>query len=1007
MLTMSGLDLTSLRFDQPEWLWLSLFAIPFALLGWFTFVTLSTPRKILSILLRVLLILLLAATLAEPTRVKRTDDLAVVALIDTSDSIRSFSSLSALAQPLNTALTSSSPSDLSGLITFDAVPRLLRTPRSGTPDRPIPDSSPTSGHTNIAAAIDAALASIPPTAAARLLLISDGNQTEGDALSAARAASARRAISSPDLGPVPIDVIPLTYNISHEVAIEGVDVPPRAAAGDTINVRVTLSSVAQARGNLTIRIEGADTAPARSIDLPPGISIITIPVKLSERRVHRVWATFEPVPLADGTPSDTLLANNTGAAFTLSPGRGTTLIVNEGESALATALRSAGLPVESITPQALGQDPLDLQSADLVILDDVPADAVSKRQQEALISHVRDFGAGLVMTGGKSSFAAGGWRGSPLEPLLPIRLELPDSILQPELALVLVLDSSGSMNRFVMGSTRSQMDVATEAAAAAVRTLDQRDLLGVIEFNSRPRVVRALAANTTPAQTAKDIESISADGGTNLPPALNQAIEMLQASNAKSKHIIVLSDGRSMGVESLVPTSTAAAQNGIQISTISVGDDADIPTMEAMAREGRGKHYAVLNPSVLPRVFLRAIRIMRAPMVRETPFVPRLISAGSPLVAGLTFDVPLEGITLTRRRESPLIDTSLLSDQGEPLLAQWNVGLGSVTCFTSDTSTWSRNWIASGLYQRFWSQLVRTLTRAGTSSPLSITAAATSNGLQLTLKDSSSDAAQPLEATVTIYPPEGPPVDLALTPSTPGEYQAAYPTNMPGAFIAVARASRNGKAIPATISGAMRGRSAELATLASNQSLLSSIAQATGGRVLDLNAPLTWDLFNRRGITPREAWTGLWPWLVAVLTALTLLDIASRRIAWDRWGDATAAHSPTRIARLDGLRAAIAANGGERALTQDDAQDLRNRARDARRAERLNRFASVASNGSRSPQSDSPTPSPSGDPSPPQHPDAPSPSTPPATTKAPESPLQAAKRRAQARIDGTQANPPQ
>ncbi|MBU6412251.1 MAG: VWA domain-containing protein [Planctomycetes bacterium] len=986
---MAFIDFTTIRFDQPLWLWVSAAAIPIVLIGWFTFSTLSTSRKVVALILRTLLIVAVAIALAEPTRVQRTDDLAVIALIDTSDSARNYADVSALPTRLAPVLASPSPADLTGVITFDGLPRLMRTPRAGTVDWTVPDPSPSSDRTDIAAAINAALSSVPPSAAARILLISDGNQTEGDALAVARAAAARRSTGTADLGPVPIDVLPLAYDIRHEVAVESVDVPPRAVANDTVNVRVTLTSAAPARGNITVRVEGGPSSPARSVEVPPGTSVVTIPITLGERRVHRVVATFEPVAMPDGTASDTIASNNTASTFTLSPGKGSILIVSEGESSLVASLRGSNLQVETITPAALATDPLDLQSADLIVLDDVPADALSTRQQETLVSHVRDFGAGLIVSGGTSSFGAGGWRGSAIEPILPVRLDLPDSVIQPELALVLVLDSSGSMNRFVMGSTRSQMDVATEAAAAAVRTLDKRDQVGVIEFNSRPRTVRPLGPNTTPAQTASEIESISADGGTNLPPALAQAVEMLSTSNAKARHIIVLSDGRSMGSETLVPSSVAAAEKGIQISTISVGDDADFATMEEMAQKGRGKHYAVLNPAVLPRVFLRAIRIMRAPLVRETPFTPRLVSAGSPLVAGFTFDDKLDGVTLTRVRPSPLIDTPLLTDQGEPLLAHWQVGLGRVAAFTSNTSNWSRNWAASGLSQRFWSQMARTLSRSGNASPITLSATSTSSGLQLRLVDSAPESTS-LQASVTLYPPQGDPVEVPLSAAAPGEYISTFATSTPGAFIAVARATRDGKPIPASIAGVMRGRSSELATLRSNLALLTSIAQASGGRVLDPQSPQSWNLFDRARIVPRESWTGLWPSIVAALLLLTLLDIASRRIAWDRWGAPLATTLPT-TARLDTLKAAVSsiAAGGERALGESDGEALRSRARDARRAARLSSFATAQA----APNADLP---PSGVLVAPEPPAADS------SAKAPEpaaneSPLQAAKRRAQSR----------
>ena len=76
--------------------------------------------------------------------------------------------------------------------------------------------------TDIAAAVRLALASFPEGGARRILLISDGNENRGDAVTEARTAQ---------LNGVPIDVVPLKYEYQDEVLVDRIDAPTEAQDG--------------------------------------------------------------------------------------------------------------------------------------------------------------------------------------------------------------------------------------------------------------------------------------------------------------------------------------------------------------------------------------------------------------------------------------------------------------------------------------------------------------------------------------------------------------------------------------------------------------------------------------------------------------------------------------------------------------------------------------------------------------------------------------------------------
>jgi uncharacterized protein YegL len=354
--------------------------------------------------------------------------------------------------------------------------------------------------------------------------------------------------------------------------------------------------------------------------------------------------------------------------------------VNPGSSetpTLARVLRDAGIEVTVIPAEGIPQSLLALQAYDLIILENVPADAVPESTQQVLDAHVRQMGAGLVMVGGPDSLGAGGWKGSVIEPLLPVRLDLPERLVQPDAAVAFVLDNSGSMGRSVIGSLLSQQEIANQSAALAVKSLSKGDLVAVIEFNNQTRVIVPLAPNTDPARTADKILSISAGGGTRLGPALEEARRQLSPAKATVKHVIVLSDGRSMESGTLPGIARAMNEEGINVSTISVGDQSDDETMSAIAREGGGRFYAVNNANLLPRFFLKAVRVVRTPLIREGSFDPVLLPTGSPLTVGVPTPPPLEGLVLSQHRPEPTITYAMEAPTGEPLLAHWKCGAWS------------------------------------------------------------------------------------------------------------------------------------------------------------------------------------------------------------------------------------------------------------------------------------------------------------------------------------------
>jgi uncharacterized membrane protein len=674
-----------------------------------------------------------------------------------------------------------------------------------------------------------------------------------------------------------------------------VDVPPQAAQGATVTVRVVLRSTTDTTGRLDLLYEGdpldingADPGMGRRVSLRAGMNVVPIDVELQDAVVHR----FEPVFTPDDPTRDRIATNNRAESFTVTPGDGSVLIVSSAEerrrSPLLQALLENDIRAETIEPQLLTNNLLALQAYDLIILDNVPADEIDRPVHKLLADYVAKLGGGLVMVGGPDSFGAGAWNNTDLEPVLPVKLDLPEEIITPSAAIVFVIDSSGSMAQQVLGGARTQQDIANEATALAITTLDKTDLVGVIAFESNYHVVQPLERNRDPADAAKRVRAISPNGGTNLYPAIDAAAKLLAEADANVKHVIALTDGVSLGdAEDGIAIAQRMHDDGITLSTIAVGDDADRTTLDLLARAGGGAFYSVQNPNVLPRVFIKEIRVVRRPLVRIAPFTPVVLSASSPLVAGMPRDYPpLRGVVLTQRLDDPKVTYALATPQGEPLLAHWFVGRGRVAAFTSDAHHWARDWLASGWpgYAQLWTQIARQISRPATGRNYELVTEINADQLVMRL-DAFDQQGRPrdmLSVEGTIYLPDGSERDVRLGQIGPGTYEARVPATLRGNYV-VALLPRQGERLLApVVGGTSRAVGPEYRALSSNVGLLRDVAEITGGRILSLQDPDADALFDRSRVEPARAASPLWPTLLAWCFVVFLLDVGTRRIAWDR-----------------------------------------------------------------------------------------------------------------------------
>ena len=506
----------------------------------------------------------------------------------------------------------------------------------------------------------------------------------------------------------------------------------------------------------------------------------------------------------------------------------------------------------------------------------------------ALQVYVRDLGRGLVMVGGPRSYGAGGYTDTPLEETLPVDMGVRDREKQPDVALVVVIDKSGSMdachcNSFNGGAGGGsgiggvrKVDIGKEAILRAASALSAQDELGVVAFDDSAHWV----IQTAPLGGLQDIQSaiagINPNGQTNIFAGLDQAVKSLEGATATRRHIILLTDGWSTSGQYDAILKQMKA-DGITLSTVGAGGGAN-PFLEQLAKQGGGRFYAATNPASIPDIFLKETQQVSGQQIVEEPFFP-ILTSSSPVLRGIDNGFPkLLGYNGTTAK--PAAQTVLVTARDDPLLAQWQYGLGRSIAWTSDsTGHWARNWVPWQGFSKFFSQLVGWTFPGEESGGIEASFVDRGGRTYLRVESQNSDGSgRDFYATsVAMVGPDLQPATVNLNQVASGVYEAPVEHLESGAYAVRVTQTQAGKAPLGRTLGLVAPTAAEYRLLGANEPLLAAIRAATGGRELDTPAaPWVHDLETT------SQFTELWPWLLVLALLLWPLDIALRRVSLGR-----------------------------------------------------------------------------------------------------------------------------
>ncbi|MDP3276215.1 MAG: VWA domain-containing protein [Deltaproteobacteria bacterium] len=872
----------------PRALWALVFVPYFALVSSASLADLPTLQRWMGVVTRSVMVVALAVAFARPTSTTFTQKVATLVVVDVSESV-SDEALEDFRVATETLLRQRADNPVR-LITFAQRPRVLELPerlgaterlppfarhlapprgaQPGARDAGVAELQPADrpgAATDIAAALSLAYGLFPAGYLRRVLLLSDGVQTDGDAL--AEVARAQRFN-------VRVHSVPSRRGAPPEIAVRELRLPDRIRVNEPFELRAMVFASRPSRVTFALQQGEAPNGeePSKTVELPRGESEVRF------RSIVRVPGDVSYALTAQPGPGvgDRFRENNRYVTTAVVPGRPSVLYV-EGDPGraqyLRDALSSGDFEVEVRPGTAVPSSVRELERFDFVVLSDTDAASVSAGSQQAISQYVRSLGGGFLMAGGPRSFGLGGWGGTEIERLLPVRMDGERRHDQPSIALSLVIDRSGSMQG-------TPLEMAKQAARRTAEVLGPDDQLEVIGFDTEAITVVRMQSARNRVRIANDIARLRPGGGTAIFPALDRAYRDLQVTRAVTKHVILLSDGQAPtdGIRELVQAMVA---DGITVSAIGLGSGVDRTLLENIGRIwGGGRTYVTNDPSNLPQLFLRETQQVQRNSVIEEPVQPRIETQASFLrgIEGASMPLLLAYVS-TRMKPAPAqLILATDDDQAEPLLARWRVGLGWSLAWTSDVKNrWAFEWIRWPRWREFWSQLVREHMRQRRRNELGLHAEIVAGRVRVAVDAITQDDRfdNGMESTLTIRGPQpnGTSQQLPLRAVAPGRYEADFPLDRYGAFALTAVHRRDGRVVAESHGRINNPYPREYAALEPDRETLAQLATATGAR-LD---PTPAQVFDPQGERILES-QPLWRFPIFAGIAVFLLDLLLRRV---------------------------------------------------------------------------------------------------------------------------------
>jgi len=822
-------------------------------------------RGMLSLLVRLAIVGLFAMLMSEPRSVRTSDMLSVMFAMDLSDSIGEGSTDAAL-EFVSNAVTGKPERDEAGLVVFGRNAAVELPPRINFPFEAI-NSRIDRDATNLSESLSLSAAMLSDENPGRIVLISDGIQTEG-AIGPVLDEIKSRGID--------VDVLPIQYQYDREVWLERLELPQFVKLGESYEASIVLSSLQEGSGTLVLTENGQEIF-SETVDFKTGKNRFVVPLQLRQPGYYEYSASIQVE-----RDVDHLKNNNTVLNYIYIEGEGKILLVRDpdGEdrdwTELRDTLKDGKRVVDVMDGFDLPRDALSLMPYDCIIFANVPADAIDLSQMKAVHDAVFDLGIGFLMVGGDNSFGPGGYHRTVIEDALPVSMDVSQKKILPKGALAIILHTC----EFAEGNTWGK-----RITKQAIKVLSDEDEVGVLVYGSAGE--QWLFELMPAGDYEKMVPKINAANIGDMPSfatTMALGLEGLIANDAATKHMIIISDGDPSPPPPAMIDKFIANKISISMVAVFPHGGQEISKMRSIAGVTGGRYYFPSDPNTLPSIFIKEAKTLRRSLIQNKAISPE-VGFPSPVLKGINGIPELKGYVLTsgKARASMALEVTMQDkdgqDETDPVLAHWRYGLGTTAAFTSDFSTnWGKDWMAWEQRQQLMTQLVTQISRVKKQGHLRMWNYVQGNEGVIVVEDFHPEESF-LEIKARVTGPRDRSEQVTLKQLGPRRYQATVPLWGKGRYQVMAIGSSGDRTDRAT-GGLILPYSPEYLRFRSDPITLDTITSRTDGKQLDGNVT-TDQIFGDR--KPKTSSRQIFDWFLISLACLIPLDVGLRRVQIDPW----------------------------------------------------------------------------------------------------------------------------
>ena len=743
---------------------LLILALILMILEWILYVRQQRKTKKFYFAVRVISLLLVVLAVLGVSVRKSGAANTTIFLVDISNSNEQ--NLEAMDDYLSEKISKMPDKNQYGIVTFgnnSLVEQFLTKERGFSGIMSVPDKTAT----NLEEAVSRGLSMIPEDTSGRLVILTDGKETKGDLESTASVLKSRQ-----------VELLSVVYETTQgkDAYMEQVEMPAYLYAGDAYSMTVTVVSNYDTDAAIEV-IKGKSKKTKTKVHLNKGTNRFVLKQKVTAD-------TAESLKVSVVAAGDTCEENNSYSAYAVINTVPRVLVISgmkEDSTQFSNLLKTAGCNYHVVSAINAPQSLEEMLAYKSIVLENVYRDDLPEGFLNSIDTYVKDYGCGLVCCGGEESYALGGYRDTELEKILPVDMEPRGMNEQPSLAMVMVIDRSGSMSDIAdAAGGATNLDLAITAAKEAVDALRDKDYVGVLTFDDVYKWQLPITEAADKEHIHEVIETIPEGGGTTIKPALKEALKCIQESDASMKHVVLLTDGQ--GETSYFDDVIAAYQEeGVTLSTVAVGTGADTKLLERLAENCDGRYYYSDISTDIPKIFAQEVYLSGETYLQNGTFslaannshaiTKGLYEDGWPKILGYVSATP-------KASANVLIAES---EKKNPILSVMQYGLGHTVAWNTDvTNRWSSSLAGYDDYVQLWKRIMDY--SAGNTGPGEDSLDVTTVHGSTQILYRASDYAENTSVEAVYTDPEGNTKTQKLQATAPGVFETSLDTDITGIY---------------------------------------------------------------------------------------------------------------------------------------------------------------------------------------------------------------------------------